>query len=210
MESNGSKGDFFVTVTAAKLSIEKLATLKIHRQFSGYLAVVSAAATSNKFDNLKTNFLKFHNDYLLVSGAPSDRPYLQPFSESGKGTPQLFNKNVAGSYAPSSLRDVAPIRAVIEFKGSRQNVTQTLKPNHEEIALKVLADSHRVPVHSLATFLFRDHKIPASGGSGVDSMLRFFCATFGYDLEDPSSRARFETLYEPDESTFEGVVFTEA
>jgi hypothetical protein len=153
--------EFFVTATAAKRAIDTLTALRIHPHFSGYMAVVAEAASAQRNENLKVNFQKFYNEYLLVSAAPPDRPYLQPFSTSAKGTAQLFNRNVAGSYAPSSLRSVAPIKAVVEFKGRGQNVTQTLKEKHEELALRELTGSQKVPVYSLATFLFRDHGVDA-------------------------------------------------
>jgi len=210
MGSEEGKTSFFVSVAAAKLAVAKLTSIKVHPHFSGYLAAVAAAAEAGRQDKLKINFQQFYNNYLLVDGAPSDKPYLQPFSESTKQAPQLFNKNVAGSYAPSSLRSVAPIRTVVEFKGARQRVTHTLRENHEGIALKELAGPKRIPVHSLATFLFRDHKIHRIGTSDVDSVRQMFCDTFGYDLTIPTVRARFETLYEPDEDAFADIAFAEA
>lgn len=211
MEKESSTGDFFVTAEAAKVAISKLTTMGIHPHFSGYLATVSTAAEEKREDNLKVNFQQFYSDYLLVSGAPTDRPYLQPFSQNAKGVPQLFNKNVAGSYAPSSLRDVAPIRAVVEFRGGRQHVTQSLKTAHEELALKALTGSQRIPVHSLATFLFRDHRIPLiSKGNAIESALHMFCVIFGYDLTQQPSRERFEKLYEFDSATFDSVTYAES
>lgn len=208
-ESSKSADEFFISPAAAKLSIETLTSMKIHRQFVGYLAVLSTAAAERKMDNLKTNFLKFHNDYLLAGDSPPDRPYVQPFSEHARGFAQLSNKNVAGSYAPSSLRAVAPIRAVVEFYGSKQNVTQTLKSDHEEIALKVLADSQRIPVHSLATFLFRDYAIPRLGPDDIASVFKIFCEKFGYELGNPHHKIRFETLYAEDDSKFKNVTYAE-
>lgn len=200
---------FFVTASAAKQAIAKLTSLRIHPHFSGYLAVVAAARLAKRTDNLKVNFQQFYNDYLLVSGAPPERPFLQPFSISGKGAAQLFNKNVAGSYAPSSLRSVAPIKAVVDFKGSGQGITQNLKADHEDQALKALTASQKVPVHSLATFLLRDHKIVRTGTSDADSLLQAFCETFGYDLTDRASASRFERLYQHDAETFSSTPFAE-
>lgn len=210
MGSEKGKADFFVSTAAAKLAISKLTSKKVHPHFSGYLAAVAAATEAGRQDNLKINFQEFYSNYLLVAGAPPTKPYLQPFSESAKEAPQLFNKNVAGSYAPSSLRSVAPIRAVVDFHGSRQRVTHTLKANHETIAVKELTGSKRIPVHSLATFLFRDHKIHRIGASDADSAMKMFCRIFGYDLSIPTVRVQFETLYEPDEETFASIVFAEA
>lgn len=211
MKKEESAGDFFATATAARAALSKLNSIGIHPQFSGYLAAVSTASEAKRLDNLKVNFQQFYNDYLLVSGAPSDRPYLQPFSQSTKGSPLLFNKNVAGSYAPSSLRGVAPIRSVVDFNGSRQHVTHTLKDRHEELALKNLTGSQKIPVHSLATILFRDHRIHLVPDSDpIDSTLFAFCVTFGYDLTKPESKTRFDILYDLDKSTFDNLIYSES
>jgi len=208
MEKKGSVGDFFVTADAAKAAIGKLTSQRIHPQFSGYLATVATAVEENSGSNLKVNFQRFHNDYLLVAGASRERPYLQPFSESEKGKPQLFNRNVAGSYAPSSLRGVAPIREVVEFAGTGRNVKQTLEANHEELAFRSLAGSQKIPVHSLATFLFRDHRIPLiEAGKYLESTLSMFFEIFGYDLLNSDSKDRFSRLYAFDEITFDGLTY---
>lgn len=155
---------------------------------------------------LKVNFREFYDDYLKVGLAPEERPYLLPFV-MGRGEAQLFNKNVAGSYAPSSVREVAPIRDVLEFEGSGSNVVHRLKGNHERLALAALVSGQRIPLDSLAVFLFRDHKIQRSHDSVLESVAAKFCRTFGYDLAEEQSRERFEILYERDPQTFNGIPY---
>ena len=208
MAEKESANSFFVTPEAAKLAIARLSELKIHPHFSGYLAAVSTAAEQKRTTGLKVDFKRFYDDYLLVSGAPIRRPYLQPFSIAANSGPQLFNQNVLGSYAPSSLRGVAPILSVVEFRGNRQSVRHSLTPDHELNALAHLTYGKRVPATSLATFLFRDHRIPYLATTPIESIQLFFFVVFGYDatnkLED------FHKLYEFDPETFRDVNFSES
>lgn len=207
MAEKESTDSFFVTSEAAKLAIAKLSELKIHPHFSGYLAAVSTAAEEKRTTGLKVNFKRFYDDYLLVSGAPTRRPYLQPFSISAGSSPQLFNQNVLGSYAPSSLRGVAPILSVVEFKGGGQNVRHSLTDDHELNALAHLTFDTRIPATSLATFLFRDHRIPYLAATAVESIQLFFFLVFGYDINRLDN---FHKLYVFDPDTFQGVAFSES
>ena len=168
---------------------------------------------------LRPSFKSFFEEYFAVGGAPPQFPYLQPFSESGKGA-RPFNKNIAGSYAPSSLRGVAPLLKLVEVTGRGHGATYNLASWHEEIALKELALGLRVPVQSLATFMFRDYSIqpvvkderpeslkPASAAQFA--VLSRFGSVFGYDLYDIADRERFLTLYELDADTFKDIEFKE-
>ncbi len=206
MVEKESENRFFVTAEAARAAIARLSKLKIHPHFSGYLAAVAAAAQEGKATGLKVNFKRFYDDYLLVGGAPDKKPYLQPFSTSASG-PQLFNRNVPGSYAPSSLRGVAPILSIVEFVGQGQQVRHNLKVGHEEIAFRVLTNSERVPVTSLATFLFRDHAIPHLAATPLQSVVAMFSAVFGYASNGLQG---FDQLYVQDPETFEKIVYSEA
>lgn len=209
MSQGEAKSEFFVTSDAARIALAKLPTLIVHPQFWGYLAAVETSVRERRLVNLRVNFGSFFERYLTVTGAPREKPYLQPFSESASGTAQLFNRNVAGSYAPSSVREVAPIRAVLGFEKVQNVAKHRLKPDHEEIAAKVLV-GQRVPAHSLATFLLRDHRIARMPSqSEPESVLRQFCVLFGYNLDDPESLKRFNTLYVLDAETFDGVNYAE-
>lgn len=168
------------------------------------MAAVRAEAQNDHGTVLKVKFRTFYEDYLKVGSAPDDRPYLLPFV-LGKGGAQLFNKNVAGSYAPSSLRDVAPIRTVLKFDGAGSQVTHELVAQHEQLALKSLVSQQRVPVDSLSIFLFRDHKIERTDTIALECVVDKFCEVFGYDLSDKKSKSRFETLYVRDSETFDGI-----
>lgn len=199
--------EFFITQEAARQALKKLASCRIHEQFAGYLAAVAAKAANPQTNDTKIDFKAFFDYFLKVSNSPT-RPYLVPFS-GGTGKASLFNKNVAGSYAPSSVRDVAPIRKLLTFHGRGQRVTHVLDPDHERIANTYLASSERVPIHSLATFLFRDYSIAGDAETEIDSVVNRFCRDFGYDLSVEADRKRFSKLYRDDRETFSGITYAE-
>lgn len=209
MEGESEKNSFFITGEAARLAYARLVAAKIHPHFPGYLAAVATAAAEGRDTDIRIDFKKFYNEYLLVAGAPPEKPYVQPFPESTKPGAQLFNANVSGSYSPSSIRPDAPLRTVIEYSGKGRDTTHSLKPNHEGLALRNLAKA-RIPIHALATFLLRDHEIDrVPSQSDPDAVLKRLCGVLGYDLEVEKSRKRFDLLYEMDSSMFDGISYAE-
>jgi len=209
MEGEKDRNSFFITAGAARLAYARLVKAKVHPHFPGYLAAVATAASEKKTAGIRVGFKKFYDEYLLASGAPPAKPYVQPFPESLKPGAQLFNSNVAGSYSPSSIRPDAPLRAVIEYDGRGRSITHTLRPDHEQLALEHLT-KNRVPVHALATFFLRDHAIDRGHAKAEpDTVVQKFCATLGYDLDIEEARRRFEILYELDSSMFDGIQYAE-
>lgn len=209
MEGESKRASFFITAQAAKLAYARLVSAKVHPHFPGYLAAVATAAVEKRTSDIRVGFKKFYDNYLLASGAPPAKPYVQPFPDSLKPGAQLFNANVAGSYSPSSIRPDAPLRAVIEYNGRGRDITHTLRPDHERLALEHLA-KNRVPVHALATFLFRDHAIERDPAKAdPDTVVQQFCVTLGYDLQVEELRHRFEVLYQLDSSMFDGIQYAE-
>lgn len=129
-----------------------------HRQFVGYLCICEAAGLIGRTDRLRPAFKGFFDRFLLVGSAPDERPYLVPFNESGNPDANVwFNKNVAGSYAPSSIRQQAPLRRVIDIFGANRQATFSLRDGHEEACLQHLLFEDRMDPLALAGFLFRDH-----------------------------------------------------
>lgn len=200
---------YMITTTAARAALKELTSRRIHPHFSAYLA--SLKALHGKGASVeKIPFQSFFQEYLSFSGGKPAHPYLIPFSESGKGSPDFLNKNVAGSYAPSSLRDVAPIRKVISFSGKGQDTKHSLLAEHEKLALENLCYGQKVPALSLGIFLLRDHSISGNESSQpADIVVSEFCRTFHYDLSVAEEKERFELLYEIDSQRFDGIQILE-
>ncbi|MEA9586893.1 hypothetical protein VC279_15625 [Xanthomonas sp. WHRI 10064A] len=88
-------------------------------------------------------------------------PYIKPF-----GGP-TNNRNVAGSYAPSSLRGVAPLMKVISFDQGSNPITLSLKTQHSSLAFKHLLNDQRISLVALGVFLYRDFLIDPSVASSA-------------------------------------------
>ena len=144
----------------------------------------------------------FHKDYLAIGGAPPQKPYLQPFRSRGTEV-GLLNKNVQGSYAPSSIRTDQPLSRVVQVEPTSEGVLIRKNPRYwlvEDHANKVLSEmlaGNKILATSLAIFLFRDRTLALPNGSIADlaPALREF-----FDLGPKTSDGdtTYETLFEDD------------
>ncbi len=176
-----------VRAEAVAESLRRLKEQKVHRTFAGYLSLKRAATAYGSTDNLESRAFKdFFEAFLRVSDATEQKPYFVPFSDSATSDAnRWFNRNVAGSYAPSSLRPVSPFRRVVRIEGLRYS----LADRHWESALQHLALGTRVPVLPLSTFLYRDYTFLGEEPTAAD-LLSVFREEFGYTI------ASFETADE--------------
>lgn len=145
---------------------------------------------------------RFHGEFLRVPGAPPQKPYLQLFRSRGTGA-SLLNRNLQGSYAPSSIRLGQPLSHVIRVTANysltagNQSFTYELVEDHADKVLSEMLTGHRLLAVSLAIFLFRDRVIslPTNEISGLVLVLRDF---FRIRTNDPDGDHIFETLFEDD------------
>ena len=106
---------------------------------------------------MKVDFKRFFNEFLAYGKPTVDRPYIVPFSESEGLGRIFFNKNVSGSYSPSSLRPGYAFRQVVDVNGTKTNARYTLPEDHAALALNYFLYGQRLSMISLAIFLFRDY-----------------------------------------------------
>jgi hypothetical protein len=125
---------------------------------------------------------------LRVADAPTDRPYLRPFwSGNRPDGKEWLNSNLAGSYAPSSIR-LAP-REVIDTTAAGDFI---LRKDHSSRALSKLLLGNQMPVVPLACFLFREYGFISDIEPATDDLIRIFREEFGYSSSDEHE---FQTLY---------------
>lgn len=156
------------SVDAVRRAISELTKQPVHEHFIGYLALLEArrSATGPIKPAVITHF---HNRYLRV--ASSDQyPYASPFRSKGYGHIGRLNRNVAGSYAPSSLRKDKPFAALVEIDPNKQ---YTLRENHSAIASKLLLYDTRLSAVAVAIFLFRDFSFSAEN-EAIPELLNLF------------------------------------
>ncbi|RCR71490.1 hypothetical protein DUE52_00725 [Larkinella punicea] len=170
-----------------------------------YLCVKRFATIQHSNENLKIHFREFFDRYLTVRNAPADKPYIIPFESSS--TRIWLNNNLAGSFAPSSIRPDNPVNTVIGVNGVGSKATYSLKEKHWQTAKKNLLNGKKIPVFALASFLYRDF-----GFLAVDmnppKLIYIFQSEFGY-LEEGGPSKEFEELYDSEINYLTGTVFGE-
>lgn len=143
----------------------------------GYLAIREAARIAGTTTGLSVDFRDFFERYLRHGAEPGKTPYLKPF-----GGP-FHNRNVAGSYASSSLRQgVAPLLKVASISGIGTTLFN-LVPNHTQLAKEHLLGGKRLSLPALAVFLYRDHLFERrlARDGGVEQV---FLHDFGMDARE--------------------------
>lgn len=160
-------------------ALETLINLDAHRSFAGYLCALNAAALAKRHDQLRPDFKAFFDRYFRIGAAPQNKPYAVPFTKNAKNV--LFNANVAGSYAPSSIRAVSPLHTVMIIEGGGTQAVFSLRPNHAEIARQSMLPEP-LPVAAFATFFYRDIGFTAQPDRG--DVEQAVLADFGFALGD--------------------------
>jgi hypothetical protein len=203
MASVSAPASYVFTLAAVHAAIHSLTSQPIHEHFPGYLAVLRAKSLNGNKPASMADIVGLHDRYLRVEGAPEKAPYVRPFKSRGTGLEQI-NRNVPGSYAPSSIR--ARLKKVLEVVGEGPAATYDLKPDHANLALKHLLMNKRVPVIALATFLYRDYALTLDEVT-VEELVFLFRQDFGLpETEDGS--AIFETLFSLGEADFNEEMLT--
>ena len=159
-----TQGAIVASHQATLASLRELRKRKIHRHFAGYLCVLRTAAQTNSRSNLQVNFRQFFEDFLRPGEVPEKTPYFVPFSRSESASADLSIANVAGSYAPSSLRADRPFSQVVTVSGQKNTARYALPDDHWKRALEHLAYGEKVPLVSLAIYLYRDYAIEVATG----------------------------------------------
>lgn len=166
MANSDQKSERLLSRSAVRAAWSALTQAEVHNHFLGYLHLLEAAAANKSLSALPANFKKFFERYCAAAGMTTKHPYLHPFAR-----PPRQYKNVAGSYARSSLRDVAPLLEVAELN---EDDTWTLRPNHIAVARRVMLFERPIPGLALSIFLYRDYAFSADSATsdGIQSVLR--------------------------------------
>lgn len=173
--------------------ISTLRTHRVHPYFPAYLHLRQRASLQGRTDNVRPNWNEL-SAFLQVGGAPSTHPHFRPFTQSeSEGDDEWLNANLAGSYAPSSLRaGQRPLRVVeIAEKPGCFN----LRPEHWKLAREHLLDGKKLPIDPLAGFFLRDHALlDLENPPNFGDLRAAFAEAFGYD--DESGAEEIDHLYD--------------
>ena len=190
---------YVFTQAAVLRSIRKLERCQIHEHFAGYLAILRAIKNHNGLPVRSADISDFHDQYLRVVGAPDKAPYVRPFKSRGQGL-ETFNANVAGSYAPSSLRSKGKLIDVIEVTGVGRDASYGLHNDHAALARERLLTS-KVPVGALTVFMYRDYGFRLAEPK-VERVVRLFREEFGLSPDDQAEQRVFAVLFTDDTADF--------
>jgi hypothetical protein len=127
-----------------------------------------------------------------VGNHPLGAPYIKPFTEQKPSTKNLWlNENVAGSYAPSSLRPDQPFRKVVNIHDRKYS----LPTDHARRAFKHLLYDNPIQVADLATLLYRDFGLKADS-MAIEDLIDIFAYEFGYtNKPEEKPNQDFQRLY---------------
>jgi len=183
-----NEGPYVIRVEVVRECIAVLREQRIHSFFPAYLHLRRQAAARDRLTDLTPNWNEL-GTLLEVPGGPFGRPYFRPFwpgpAQAGQ---EWLNPNLAGSYAPSSIRELP--RRVIDIQGGKFS----LRPRHWELAREHLADNRPVPVLALAGFFLRDFGLVKRETPSLAELIAIFRQEFGY--RDGIDNEEFDYLYD--------------
>lgn len=178
-----------VPTATVRECIDRLQRQQVHQFFPMYLHLRRQAALQGTTQGIAAN-LDDLAEFLRVPGGPYRKPYLRPFWTGQRAARQEWlNENLAGSYAPSSLREVP--RRVIEVVGGRYN----LPKGHWNLAKEHLLAGERIPLRALAGFYLRNYGFVVTGIPTSAELGMVFLEVFGYTWQPDDDEV--ETLFDP-------------
>lgn len=180
---------YLIKMDAVRACISELRSQRIHPFFPAYLHLRQQAARQGRLADVAPNWNAL-GTLLEVPGGPLGRPYFRPFW-AGPATAgqEWLNPNLAGSYAPSSIRQLP--RKVIDISPDGKF---SLRENHWELARRHLTDEKPVPLLALAGFFFRDFAFLSENTPKPADLMQVFLNEFGY--RSPADDVEVDHLYD--------------
>jgi hypothetical protein len=173
-------------------SLSRLRKQKTHTLFAGYLHLQQRASQLGRLEDLQPEFLPFFKQFFEVDNHPLGAPYIKPFTAEKASPKNLWlNENVAGSYAPRSLRPEQPFRQVVKIEGRKYS----LPTDHAKRAFRHLLYSNRIQAADLAVVLYRDFGLLGDSPT-IEDLIDIFNYEFGY-AHEPGAKPdeNFRILY---------------
>ncbi len=106
-----------------------------------------------------------------------------------------FNQNVAGSYAPSSIRSQSPLRKVCAFSGNGRKAAFNLIANHSEGAETYMLFGGSIPAIALSAFLYRDYSFRGEAPTAND-LVSIFRNEFGFRKNHGDEDDQIDRLFD--------------
>lgn len=180
-----------LTVRAVRWAINDIKLRRIHPFFLAYLFLRKWGLEQGTTTEIKPNWDEIAR-FIAIAGGPPKKPLFRPFqlSPSADSSRLWFNRNVAGSFAPSSLRKV-PYR-VVGTQGSHFSLNSL----HAEQAFEHLLFKEQLPSVALAAFLYRDFVFTGASADGAEpvDLVDLFRSDFRFTADDSDFDVLFATV----------------
>lgn len=172
----GEEGPRVLTRETVKAGISALKGQLIHEHFPAYLHLRKLAVASGSLTDLSPDW-KDVSDLLKMPGGPPTKPHYRPFSSVNRKDESgyWYNRNLAGSYAPKSMR------ATSAFMLNTNGDDYELPVDHSQQALKRLLKGNKVPAWALAAYYLRNYAFIFEGDGGYEELISAFTKEFGFD-----------------------------
>jgi hypothetical protein len=182
-----------IRIDVVQAALHRLRASDIHSHFAGYLCVKRACQSHPDAPVFSSEFKPFFDTYLAVPGGPPGKPYVRVFTGGNPNGSNWINDNVAGSYAPSSIRPNKPLGQVINVVGERNNATYQLVEDSATVASQHLLNGTRISALDLAIFLYRDFSFDEAAGAA--ELVEIFAGEFGFSSSIPHQKSDFDKLF---------------
>jgi hypothetical protein len=178
---------FVLKLETVRWAIQELQDKRIHPFFLAYLHLRQQSAAQGTVDDIAPDWEELAK-YLPVEGGPPNKPYYRPFWNGGGTDPGRYwlNRNLAGSFSPSSLREVP--KKVVEGRGSHF----ALRADHAQLAREHLLYDTPISALAMAAYLYRDFGLVSEREPDLFSLETVFRRDFHFaEPNDPDFDALF-------------------
>lgn len=196
----------FLAIPVVKWAISELKKARIHPFFLAYLILRRHSVVSASNSGLSPNWVEEVGPLLAIPGGPPTKPYYRPFFDKDVRDESRYwmNRNLAGSYATSSIRKLAG--ELVSGSGNKYSLTE----GHFARAVTTLISSTPVNAYAFSAFLFRNHGFSTSVPGGQPDMLVDALRVFlKFDSSDQGND-EFHTLFTVDTDRVPPFVLLEA
>ncbi|MFI6686279.1 hypothetical protein [Streptomyces sp. NPDC050485] len=190
MTSTGEEPSLRVlTLRVVRAGIDTLQGQRIHEQFPAYLHLRQRALASGSLTDIEPAWNEV-GELLNMPGGPPNKPNYRPFASRNLKDPSgyWFNRNLAGSYAPSSVRSTS------QFMLNPAGDGFALPSDHASQALTTFLKGTKVPAWALAAYYLRNYGFSFEGDGGYADLIVAFKQEFLF-----GQSSDFDILFEDED-----------
>ena len=165
-----------LTLPVVLWGMESLRGRRIHSFFPGYLQARKRAVEEGRSNDVPPNVREI-GPWLRVDGGPPSKPFYRPMVDTNAAAKSYWlNPNLAGSFAPASVRTTQPPGRVLTPGPDGF----TLLPDHETLARTHLLFDEPLNVVALAAYYYRNYAFTSDIKPETSLLVDAFRQDFGF------------------------------